>query len=49
MQTLKVDLDWQTRVIRVTLTLTKYEDKILNSMNQTKEKWDFLVSSKADF
>ena len=49
MQTLKVDLDWQTRIIRVTLALTKHEEIILNSMNQTKEKWDFLVLSKSDF
>ena len=38
MQMLKVDLDYQVRVIEKTLTLLKQEDIMLNSVNQTGEK-----------
>ena len=37
------------RVIRKTLTLLKHEDMILSCMTQTREKWDSLVLSRADF
>ena len=37
------------RIIGKTLTLHKHEDIMLNSMNQTREKWDSLILSRADF
>ena len=37
------------RVIGKTLTLLKHEDMILSYMTQTREKWDSLVLSRADF
>ena len=49
MQTLNVDLDYQVKVIGKTLTLLKQKDIILNSMTQTREKWDSLVFSRGDF
>ena len=49
METLKVDYDCQVRVIGETSPLRKHGDVILNSMNQTKEKWDPLVLIRADF
>ena len=49
MQTLKVDYDCQVRVIGETSPLRKHGDVILNSMSQTKEKWDPLVLIRADF
>ena len=49
MQTLNVHYDWQARIIEKTLTLFEHEDIILNSMTQTREKWDSLVLSRADF
>ena len=49
METLKVDYDCQVRVIGETSSLRKHGDVILNSMSQTKEKWDPLVLIRADF
>ena len=49
MQTLNIDLDYEVKVIGKTLTLLKQKDIILNSMTQTREKWDSLVSSRGDF
>ena len=49
MQTLNVDLDYQVKVIGKTLTLLKQKDIILNSMTQTREKWDSLAFSRGDF
>ena len=49
MPTLNVDLDYQVKVIGKTLTLLKQKDIILNSMTQTREKWDSLVFSRGDF
>ena len=46
MQTLNVDEDWRVRIIGKTLPLPRHKDIILNSMTQTKEKWDSL--SRAD-
>ena len=49
MQTLNIDLDYEVKVIGKTFTLLKQKDIILNSMTQTREKWDSLVSSRGDF
>ena len=38
-----------TKIIGKALTLPKQEDITLNSMTQTREKWDSLVLSKGDF
>ena len=41
-------LRFEGRIIRKFLTLPKHEDEILNSMTQTRKKWNSLVLSKAD-
>ena len=38
-----------TAVIEKTLTLPKHEDIMLHSMTQTREKWQSIVLSRADF
>ena len=48
-QTLNVVYDCHVGVIGKTSTLPKHGDIILNSMIQTREKWDSLVLSRADF
>ena len=42
MQTLNVDKDSLVRFIGKALSLPKHENIILNSMMQTREKWDSL-------
>ena len=37
------------RIIGKTLTLPKHEDIIINSMTQTREKWNSLALSRTDF
>ena len=49
MKTLTVDKDWQARIIGKTLILPKHEDIIPSSLILTREKWDSLVLSRADF
>ena len=49
MQTLNIDLDYEVKVIGKTFTLLKQKDIMLNSMTQTREKWDSLVFSRGDF
>ena len=40
--------DCHVWIIEKTSTLLKHEDIILNSMSQTKEKWDSLVLGRAN-
>ena len=42
-------LKLEGRIIGKFLTLPKHEDIILNSMTQTREKWNFLVLTRANF
>ena len=48
MKMLEINQDCQVRHIRKSFTLLKHED-ILNSMTQTREKWDTLALSRAEF
>ena len=46
---LNVHEDYQVEIIGKTATLPKHRDIILNSMSQTREKWNSDVFKRADY